>query len=153
MTTIEQRLAELGYTLPAVFPRMGSYELFVRVGNLLYLSGAAPKAPNGEWMIGKVGREFSAEEAHEHARYVGLQHLAVLKEAAGELDRVKRVIKVLGMVNAVPEFTQYTQVVNGYSDLLIQVFGEAGKHARSAVGMAGLPANVSVEVEAIVEVI
>lgn len=153
MTTIEQRLAELGYTLPAVFPRMGSYEPFVCVGNVLYLSGAAPKAQSGEWMIGKVGKEFSAEEAHEHARYVGLQHLAVLKEAVGELDRVKRVIKVLGMVNAVPEFTQYTQVINGYSDLLIQVFGENGKHARSAVGMAGLPGNVSVEVEAIVEVI
>ncbi len=152
MATIEQRLAELGYTLPAVFPRMGSYELFVRVGNLLYLSGAAPKAPNGEWMIGKVGAEFSAEEAYEHARYVGLQHLAVMREAVGDLDQVKRVIKVLGMVNAAPGFTQFTQVINGYSDVLIQVLGDAGRHARSAVGMAGLPSNVSVEVEAIVEV-
>ena len=153
MATIEQRLSELGYTLPAVFPRLGSYEPFVRVGNLLYLSGAAPKAPDGELMIGKVGREFSAEEAHVHARYVALQHLAVLKEAVGALDRVKRVVKVLGMVDAVPEFTQYTQVINGYSDLLIEVFGEAGKRARSAVGMAGLPGNVSVEAEVIVEIL
>jgi enamine deaminase RidA (YjgF/YER057c/UK114 family) len=153
MKTIERRLTELGYTLPSVFPRMGSYEPFVRVGNLLFLSGAAPKAPNGEWMIGKVGADFSTEEAYEHARYVGLQHLAVMQEAVGDLDQVKRVIKVLGMVNAAPGFTQYTQVINGYSDFLIQVFGDAGKHARAAVGMAGLPSNVSVEVEAIVEVI
>jgi enamine deaminase RidA (YjgF/YER057c/UK114 family) len=153
MKTLEQRLAELGYTLPAVFPRMGSYELFARVGNLLYLSGAAPKAPSGEWMIGKVGAEFSAEEAYEHARYVGLQHLAVMQKAVGDLDQIKRVIKVLGMVNAAPEFTQYTQVINGYSDLLIQVLSDTGKHARSAVGMAGLPGNVSVEIEAIVEVV
>jgi enamine deaminase RidA (YjgF/YER057c/UK114 family) len=153
MPTIEQRLAALGYTLPSVFPRMGSYEPCVRVGNLLYLSGAAPQSPEGEWMMGKVGEKFTTEEAYEHARCIALQHLAVLKEAVGNLDQVKQVIKVLEMVNAVPGFTRYTQVINEYSDLLIQILGEAGRHARSAVGMAGLPGNVSVEVEAIVEVL
>ncbi|QBD80296.1 RidA family protein [Ktedonosporobacter rubrisoli] len=152
MSKIEQRLQKLGYVLPAVFHPAGSYEPYVITGNLLYLSGAAPQTPEGKWVVGKVGAEFTAEQAYEHARLVGMQLLAVMKEALGDLSRVKRVVKVLGMVNAEPEFTEYTKVINGCSDLFAEVLGEAGKHARAAVGMAGLPGNVSVEVEAIVEI-
>lgn len=152
MSDVGQGFTERGMVLPAVIRPTGSYEPYTITGNLLYTSGAAPRASDGTWMIGQVGSDFTTEQAYEHARLAGMQLLAVMKEALGDLNRVKRVVKVLGMVNTAPGFTQFTQVINGCSDLLIEVLGEAGKHARSAVGMAGLPGNISVEIEAIIEI-
>jgi enamine deaminase RidA (YjgF/YER057c/UK114 family) len=119
----------------------------VRTGNLLFLAGKGPGSVKG-----KLGLEFSVDQGYQHARSVGLALLAVMKAELGSLDRVKRVVKVLGMVNAVPEFTDHPKVINGCSDLFVEVFGDAGKHARSAVGMSSLPMGIPVEIEVIVEV-
>lgn len=142
----EARLQELGITLPAIGAPMGSYVHSVRTGNLLFLSGKGPQSQ------GKVGGDVTVEQANQDARDVGLLLLAVMREAMGSLDKVTRVVKVLGMVNAVPEFGQQPQVINGCSDLFIELFGENGRHARSAVGMGSLPNNITVEIEVIVEV-
>jgi len=150
MSKIEQKIIELGYTLPEVPQPAGSYVPFVVTGNLLYTAGQSPRA-NGIWLQGKVGDDVTPEEAYEHARITGLQLLSVMKAALGDLDRVKRIVKVLGMVNGSPTFNQYPRVINGCSDLFVEVFGEAGRHARSAVGMGGLPFNTTVEIEVIVE--
>jgi enamine deaminase RidA (YjgF/YER057c/UK114 family) len=124
----------------------------VRTGNLLYLSGQGPRDRDNRFKTGKVGSQVTAEEAYKDARLVGLQLLAAAKTALdGNLSRVKRVVKLLGMVNGTPEFDKHPQVINGCSDLLVEVFGEAGRHARSAVGM-NLPGNITVEIEAIFEV-
>ena len=146
--TIEKRLKELKITLPPVPKAAGNYEHAVRTGNLLYLSG---KGPN-PGATGKVGRDVTMEQAYQHARDVGLSLIAVLKEELGNLDRVVRVVKVLGMVNATPEFSNHPKVINGCSDLFVEVFGDKGKHARSAVGMGSLPGQITVEIEAIVEI-
>ena len=143
----EKKLKELGIELAPVTPPVANYVNAVRTGNLLYLSGKGPGAVKG-----KLGREFTVEQGYQHARAVGLALLAVMKSELGTLDRVKRVVKVLGMVNAVPEFTDHPQVINGCSDLFVEVFGDAGKHARSAVGMGSLPMGIPVEIEVIVEV-
>jgi enamine deaminase RidA (YjgF/YER057c/UK114 family) len=145
---IEKRLAELGITLPAVPNAAGNYVHAVRTGNLLFLAGKGP----GPGATGKVGRDVTVEQAYKHARDVGLVLIAVLKAELGDLDRVQRVVKVLGMVNAVPEFGDQPKVINGCSDLFVEVFGDKGRHARSAVGMGSLPNQITVEVEAIVEV-
>ena len=145
--TIDERLDELGIVLPPVPAPAGSYVHAVRTGNLLYLAGKGP----GE-VTGKVGGGISVEEAYRHARETGLVLIAVMRQELGSLDRVNRIVKVLGMVNAVPEFGQQPQVVNGCSDLFVEVFGEKGRHARSAVGMGSLPGGIPVEIEAIVEV-
>lgn len=150
---VEQRIAELGIDLqiselPAGIP----IERAVWVGELLYLSGTGPTRPDGQRMDGKVGAELSVEEGYEAARRTAINHLAVLKTELGDLNRVVKVVKVLGMVNAEPAFTDHPKVINGYSDLLIEVFGERGKHARSAVGMSSLPGNMACEVEMIVEI-
>ena len=142
----EARLQELGITLPTVGAPMGSYVHSVRTGNLLFLSGKGPQSQ------GKVGGDVSVEQANQDARDVGLLLLAVMRDAMGSLDKVTRVVKVLGMVNGVPEFGQQPQVINGCSDLFIELFGENGRHARSAVGMGSLPNNITVEIEVIVEV-
>jgi enamine deaminase RidA (YjgF/YER057c/UK114 family) len=144
--TIESRLKELGVELRAPGKPSGNYVSYVRTGNLLYLSGAGPGAK------GKVGLNFTTEEAAKFARNVAIQHIAVIKEALGDLDRVAGFVKVLGMVNATPDFEQHPAVMNGYSDFIVEVFGDRGRHARSAVGMASLPSGIPVEVEAIVEV-
>ncbi|MDI3341671.1 MAG: RidA family protein [Sphaerobacter sp.] len=149
---VEARLQELGIELPPVPSPAGNYVHAVRSGNLLFLSGKGPFNPDGSTPIGKVGRDYTTEEAYQHARSVGLTLIAVMKDALGDLDRVKRVVKVLGMVNAVPDFGEQPQVINGCSDLFVEVFGEAGRHARSAVGMGSLPMGITVEIEAIVEV-
>ena len=146
----EARLKELSIALPQVLPPVANYVDSVRVGNLLFLAGntAAP-----DWKYkGKVGKDLSVQEGYDTARQVGLIMLAKVRAALGSLDRVKRVVKVLGMVNSADGFGDQPKVVNGFSDLMVDVFGEAGKHARSAVGMAGLPFNNAVEVEMIVEV-
>jgi len=144
----EKKLKELGIELAPVTPPVANYVNAVRAGNLLFLAG---KGPAGS-PPGIVGKDFSIEQAYQHARSTGLALLAVMRSELGSLDRVKRVVKVLGMVNAVPGFGDQPKVINGCSDLFVQVFGERGKHARSAVGMGSLPSNIPVEIECIVEV-
>jgi enamine deaminase RidA (YjgF/YER057c/UK114 family) len=148
----EQRLKELKLDLGAVSAPVANYVNAVRTGNLLFLAGKGPRSVEGRRPTGKVGREYTAEQAYQHARSVGLDLLAVMRAELGSLDRVKRVVKVLGMVNAVPEFQDHPRVINGCSDLFVEVFGERGRHARSAVGMGSLPMGIPVEIECIVEV-
>jgi enamine deaminase RidA (YjgF/YER057c/UK114 family) len=149
----EQRLRELKIDLGNVSAPVANYVNAVRTGNLLFLSGKGPRAgADGKRPRGKVGREYTIEQAYEHARTVGLDLLAVMRTELGSLDKVKRVVKVLGMVNSVPEFEDPPKVINGCSDLFVEVFGERGRHARSAVGMAALPMGIPVEIECIVEV-
>ena len=149
----EKRLKELGIDLGTVSAPVANYVNAVRTGNLLFLAGKGPRpGKDGKRAKGKVGREYTVEQAYEHARTVGLDLIAVMRTELGSLDKVKRVVKVLGMVNAVPEFTDHPKVINGCSDLFVQVFGERGKHARSAVGMGSLPMGIPVEIEVIVEV-
>jgi enamine deaminase RidA (YjgF/YER057c/UK114 family) len=149
----EKRLKELGLDLGSVSAPVANYVNAVQAGNLLFLSGKGPRpAPDGKRPKGKVGREYTIEQGYQHARTVGLDLLAVMKSELGSLDRVKRVVKVLGMVNSVPEFEDPPKVINGCSDLFVEVFGERGRHARSAVGMAALPGGIPVEIECIVEV-
>ncbi len=150
--TPEQKLEEMGIRLPAVSKPIANYVSAVRVGNLLYLSGKGPSDSNGVYISGKLGKELSIEKGYAAARLTAMHHLAVLKAELGDLSKVKRIVKVLGMVNSVPEFADHPKVINGYSDLMVQVFGDKGKHARSAVGMGSLPMNMAVEVEVIVEV-
>ena len=140
----EKKLKELGITLPPVTSPVANYVNAVRTGNLLFLAGKGPGN-----VAGKLGREFSIEQGYQHARAVGLNLIAVMKDELGSLDRVKRIVKVLGMVNAVPDFGDQPKVINGCSDLFVQVFGDKGKHARSAVGMGSLPSGIMVEIEAI----
>ncbi len=149
---IEARLQELGITLPAVSAPAGNYVHSQRTGNLLYLSGKGPHNADGTVPTGKVGADVSVEAAYQHARSVGLMLIAVLQEALGDLDRVTQIVKVLGMVNATPDFGQQPKVINGCSDLFVEVFGDAGRHARSAVGMGSLPSGITVEIEVIVEI-
>jgi enamine deaminase RidA (YjgF/YER057c/UK114 family) len=148
----EKRLKELGIDLGTVSQPVANYVNAVRTGHLLYLAGKGPRPENGKRPSGKVGRDYTAEQAYQHARTVGMDLLAVMRAELGSLDKVKRVVKVLGMVNAVPEFTDHPKVINGCSDLFVEVLGERGKHARSAVGMGSLPMNIPVEIECIVEV-
>ena len=151
--TAEQRLKELEIDLGSVSSPVANYVNAVRTGNLLYLSGKGPRVgKDGKRPKGKVGREYSVEQGYEHARGVGIDLLAVMRAELGSLDKVKRVVKLLGMVNAVPEFEDQPKVINGCSDLFVQVFGERGRHARSAVGMGSLPMGIPVEIECIVEV-
>jgi enamine deaminase RidA (YjgF/YER057c/UK114 family) len=149
--TAEARLKELNITLLPVSPPVANYVDWVRVGNLLFLAG---NTAGPDWKFkGKVGKDLTVQEGYENARQIGLIMLAKVRAALGSLDRVKRVVKVLGMVNSAEGFGDQPRVVNGFSDLMVEVFGEAiGKHARSAVGMEGLPFNNAVEVEMIVEV-
>jgi enamine deaminase RidA (YjgF/YER057c/UK114 family) len=148
----EQRLKELKLDLGTVSQPVANYVNAVRTGNLLFLAGKGPRPENGKRPSGKVGREYTAEQAYQHARTVGMDLLAVMRAELGSLDKVKRVVKVLGMVNAVPEFGDHPKVINGCSDLFVEVLGERGKHARSAVGMGSLPMGIPVEIECIVEV-
>lgn len=145
-----QRLAALGIKLPPPPPPIANFVTHVVEGNMLYLSGQGPREADGFLHAGKVGGGVGVEEAYRHARLTGINLLAVMHEALGDLSRVRRVVKLLGMVNAVPEFEDHPSVINGCSDLLIAVFGAAGEHARSAVGFGSLPGNITVEIEAIV---
>ena len=149
----EKRLKALGIDLGRVSSPVANYVHAVRTGNLLFLAGKGPRADAaGVRPTGKVGREYTVEQAYQHARSVGLDLLAVMRTELGSLDRVKRVVKVLGMVNAVPEFRDHPRVINGCSDLFVEVLGDKGKHARSAVGMGSLPMGIPVEIECIVEI-
>ena len=148
----EARLKELGIVLPPVPTPVANYVPFRLAGHLLFLAGQGPRDEKGATLTGKVGKDVSVEEAYRRARLVGLGLLAATRAALGSLDRVDFVVKLLGMVNAVPEFTDQPKVINGCSDLLVEVFGDAGRHARSAVGMGSLPGQISVEIEAIMAV-
>lgn len=145
--SIDSRLAELGIELPPVPAPAGNYVHAVRTGNLLFLAGKGPSNSTG-----KVGDDVTIDEAYAAARETGLTLIAVMKDELGSLERVSRIVKVLGMVNAVPDFKQQPKVINGCSDLFVEVFGDKGRHARSAVGMGSLPNQISVEIECIVEV-
>ena len=149
---VEERLKDLGIELPEATTPMGSYVNAVRAGNLLFLAGKGPGLPGKPLPVGKVGRDFSLEQANRLARDTGLSILAALKADLGDLDRVKRIVKVLGMVNATSEYGSQPEVINGCSDLFVEVFGERGRHARSAVGMGSLPRGIPVEIEVIVEI-
>ncbi|MFW6157252.1 MAG: RidA family protein [Balneolaceae bacterium] len=150
---VEERLAELNIELGESTPPTANYVRAVQTGNLVYLAGHGPDRPDGSQVTGKMGTDdLSIEEGQEAARLTGISLLASLKEEIGDLNRVKRVVKVLGMVNAAPDFTDHSQVMNGFSDLMVEVFGEKGRHARAAVGMSSLPGNIPVEIEMIVEV-
>jgi enamine deaminase RidA (YjgF/YER057c/UK114 family) len=148
----EARIKELGIILPSPARPMGNYVPGVRVGNLLFLSGHGPIRVEGQPLTrGTVGRDMSTEEAYKVAREVGLNLLGSARTVLGSLDKVKRVVKVLGMVNAVEGFGEQPKVINGFSDLMVEVFGDNGRHARSAVGMGSLPAGIPVEIEMILE--
>jgi enamine deaminase RidA (YjgF/YER057c/UK114 family) len=148
---IEARLKTLGISLPPVPTPVANYVPFVITGQLVFLSGQGPRRPEGGMYTGKVGGSVSVDEAYGHARLVGIQLLAALRDAIGDLDRVTRIVKLLGMVNGVSDFKQHPKVINGCSDLLVEVFEAKGRHARSAVGMGSLPDDITVEIEAIVE--
>lgn len=143
----EAKLKELSIELPEIPTPGGNYVHAVLSGNQLYLSGKVDHT-----VVGKVGAEITVEQAYAAARQIGLYHLAVIRAELGSLDRVKRIVKVLGMVNSAPDFGQQPAVINGFSDLMVEIFGDNGRHARSAVGMGALPTQVAVEIEAIVEV-
>jgi enamine deaminase RidA (YjgF/YER057c/UK114 family) len=147
----ESRLRSLGLTLPTVRKPLASFQPFVIAGNMLYISGKGAPVREPCERIPKVGAEISVPQAQSYAREVALHILAVAKLALGDLGRIKQVVKVFGMVNAVPDFIGHTEVINGCSDLLIEVLGARGEHARSAVGVASLPRGLAVEIEAIIE--
>ncbi len=150
---IDARLKELGLTLPAAATPAANYVPTVQSGNLVYVAGQIPLEAGQTRFVGKLGRDISLEDGQKSARLCALNVLAHLKAACGgDLDRVKRCVRVGGFVNSMPEFVDQPQVVNGASDLIVQVFGDAGKHARAAVGVASLPRGVSVEVDAIFEI-
>ncbi len=148
----EKNLKKLGIDLPPVTPPVANYVHAVRSGKLLFLAGKGPSAVDGLRPMGKLGKDFTIEQGYKFARSTGLALLAVLKSELGSLDRVKRVVKLLGMVNCTPEFGDAPKVINGCSDLFVEVFAERGRHARSAVGMNALPNGIPVEIEAIVEI-
>jgi enamine deaminase RidA (YjgF/YER057c/UK114 family) len=148
----EARIAELGLQLPDPPSPGGTYQPVVQVGDLCYVSGHGPVQVDGTMITGKVGSEMGEEDANQAARVVGLAILATLKSYLGNLDRVTRLVKVLGMVNCTPDFGTQPKVINGFSDLMVEVFGEQGRAARSAVGMGALPGNIPVEIEVIVQV-
>jgi len=148
----EARLKELGIVLPTLATPVANYVPYRIAGNLLFLSGQGPRDENGKQLTGKVGKDVTVDEAYQRARRVGLGLLAATRHALGSLDRVDFVVKLLGMVNAVPDFTDQPKVINGCSDLFVEVFGDSGRHARSAVGMGSLPSQISVEIEAILAI-
>jgi enamine deaminase RidA (YjgF/YER057c/UK114 family) len=147
----EKKLKELGIVLKKPPTPIANYIPAVQVGKMVYLSGQGPIKDDGELIKGKVGAEITLEEAQKAARLTGIRLLEALKGQIGDLNKVKRIVKVLGMVNAVPTFDQQPKVINGFSDFMVEVFGANGKHARSAVGVGSLPNNIPVEIEMIVE--
>jgi enamine deaminase RidA (YjgF/YER057c/UK114 family) len=149
--TPEEKLQELGITLPAVPAAIANYVPAVRSGNLVFLAGQIAKGPDGKFVTGKVGRDLTVEQGAEVARTCAIQLIAVLKAEVGDLSKVKRIVRVGGFVNCTDDFTNQPKVINGASDLLVAVFGDAGRHARAAVGVNSLPAGAPVEVELVAE--
>lgn len=149
--TPEEKIAALGHTLPPTSAPIANYVKWVKVGNLLYTSGHGPTNAKGETTKGKLGATLNIEQGYEAARLTGLQLLATLKSAIGDLSKVKRIVKVMGLVNCTDGFGDQPKVMNGFSDLMVAVFGDKGKHARSAVGTNALPNGMAIEIEMIVE--
>jgi enamine deaminase RidA (YjgF/YER057c/UK114 family) len=153
MGQIDKRLAELGITLPVPAKPVANYVGWVRTGNLVYTAGQVPLKDGKIEYQGKLGKDYTVEQGAEAARICAINVVAQLKDAVGgDLDRIKRIVKVVGFVNGVPDFVDHPKVINGASDLIVEIFGDKGKHARSAVGSGSLPVNVAVEVEAVAEV-
>jgi enamine deaminase RidA (YjgF/YER057c/UK114 family) len=150
--TPEERLKEKGIVLTVPSAPVANYVNVVRVGNLLFLSGKGSAKADGSYVTGKVGKDLTIEQGYDAARLAAISHLCVLKAEIGDLNKVKRIVKVLGMVNCTDDFKDQPKVINGYSDLMVEIFGDKGKHARSAVGMNSLPLGIAVEVEVIVEI-
>lgn len=146
------RLKHLGIVLPDAPPPIANFVTYVREGNLLFLSGQGPQEVDGLLHSGKVGADVGVDVAYQHARLTGINLIAVMQQALGDLNRVKQIVKLLGMVNATPDFGEHPKVINGCSDLMVEIFGESGRHARSAVGFGSLPNNITVEIEAVVAV-
>jgi len=152
MSRVEERLRELGVELPEPPPSVANYVNAVRTGNLVYVAGHAPRQDGRYVCYGKVGADLDVQAAYRAARLCAIDCLASVKAEIGDLDRVTRIVKVLGLINATPDFKHHPQVIDGASDLLVEVFGERGRHARSAVGMSGMPMDISMEVEMVVEI-
>lgn len=150
--SVEAKIKELGLQLPSPATPVANYVPAVRTGNLVFLSGHGPLREDGSLITGKLGSDLTIEEGYEAAKRTAIGLLGSLKGLIGDLDKVRRVVKLLGMVNCEPTFKDHPKVINGASDLLVKVFGDEAKHARSAVGMNGLPFNMAVEIEMIVEV-
>lgn len=150
--TPEERLSQLQIQLPAIPEPIASYVHVVRSGNLLYLAGKGPQLANGTYITGKLGKDLATDSGYAAARLTGIIQLAVIKKELGDLNKVKRIVKVNGYVNSEPHYTDHPKVINGFSDLMVAVFGDKGKHARTSVGVAALPMNMAVEIEMIVEV-
>jgi len=149
--TPEENIKKLGIELPEASKPIANYVSIVQTGNLLFLAGKGPSLPNGKYIAGKIGSDLTIEEGYQAARLTGLHQLSALKSHLGNLNKVKRIVKVLGMVNSEENFGSHPLVINGFSDLMVEVFGDSGKHARSSVGMCSLPSNMAVEIEMIVE--
>ena len=148
----ERRLSELGIVLPPAPEPIANFVTHVCEGKLLFLSGQGPRQENGLLLTGKLGQDLTVADAYDHARLTGINLIAVMADVLGDLGRVRRIVKLLGMVNSTPTFADHPKVINGCSDLMVQVFGPAGEHARSAVGFVSLPSNISVEIEATVAI-
>lgn len=148
----EARLDSLDIQLSPASPPVANYVNITQAGKILFLAGKGPNRPEGGYITGKVGRDLSIEEGYAAARLAGIAQLSVLKDHLGDLNKIKQILKVKGMVNATEDFTQQPEVINGLSDLMVEVFGTKGKHARAAVGMGSLPRNIAVEIEMIVEI-
>ena len=148
----EERLRELNITLPTAPQPVANYVNGVRAGNLIFLAGKGPKYPDGTELSGKLGGNITIEQGYEGARQTAINQLSVLKVMLGDLNKVKRIVKVLGLVNSSPNFIDQPKVVNGFSDLMVDIFGERGKHARAAIGVNSLPRGQAVEIELVVEV-
>ena len=152
MSAIEKRLEELGITLPPPATPVANYVTTVQTGNLIFTSGHGPGSGEGKIYKSQLGTDVEVEDAYQSARQVGINLISTLKHALGDLDRIKRIVKVVGFVNSASDFTDQPAVVNGVSDLFVEVFGDKGKHTRSAVGMSQLPGGIPVEVEMVVEI-
>ena len=150
--TPEENLQSKGIELPPLPKPSANFVNAVRVGNLLYLSGKGPLKKDGTYVTGKLGKDLNIEQGYEAGRLTAINQIAVLKDFLGDLQKVKKIVKVLGLVNSTGDFIDQPKVINGFSDLMVEIFGEKGSHARSAIGVASLPMNIAVEVELIVEV-
>lgn len=149
---IEERIRELNIELPLTIKPVANYLHAVKTGNLVFMAGKGPRTSEGTLVTGKLGIDLTVEQGYEAARWVAIAQLSALKEQIGDLNKVEQIVKVLGMVNSSSEFTDHPEVINGFSDVMVEVFGERGKHARAAVGMVSLPRNIACEIEMIVQV-
>lgn len=148
----KKKLDSMQIVLPISKAPVANYVHITQAGKTLYLAGKGPQDDDGKNITGKLGQELSIEQGYDAARRIGIRQIGVLKDHLGDLNKVRRILKVTGMVNATPDFENHPEVINGFSDLMVEVFGERGKHARAAVGMGSLPRNIAVEIDMIVEV-